>query len=204
MRNLRLSVTAVVCAALVMLTGCQDENVNPDLDEAVISIDEGKFQITDLNGLENPTITGATEIVAFSTGSTGSQRESHKLAYILRKLNLNERQRKAVRKYVEEHEACVAEHHRSIRQLHEELLKRANAAREDYIKAYRAGKISKQDLDLKLKELHEKLKQEIKEHKQRQLHLQVMRRCRAELFAKIESVLNREQLAKWTEWKRHL
>ena len=194
----------MACAALITLSGCQKDEVGPEMEEAVLAFDDQKFQITDVNEMENPVITDASESTAFSATHTDTRPETHKLTYILKRLNLNERQKAAVQKFVAQHEECVAEHRSRVQQYHEELLKKANAIREEHISAYKAGSISKQELERRLSVLRERLKEEIKKHHDRQVHLQNMRRCRANLFAKIESILGPEQLAKWTHWKKHL
>ena len=201
MKNFKLSCSAVALAVLITFTGCQKEDVDPDLKEAVVGTDGQELQITEVQGLGNPVITEATESTVFGV-ATDTRLPSERLIYILKRLNLDERQRTAVKTFVEEHEACVAEHHSKVQQIHEEVLQKANAIRKERISTYRAGKITKQELDQRLHTLHERLKEEIQKHQDRQIPLQIMHTCRAELFSKIESVLGTEQLAKWMQWKR--
>ena len=202
MRNLKLTFAAMACAAFFSLTGCQKDQVDP-LEEAVV-IDESQFQITEVNGYANPTVTNASESTSFNAHCTDKRDETKTLVYILRRLNLSERQVHAIKGFVAQHEACVKHHRAKVMQHHEEMLKRANAHREELIAAYKAGKISKPELEAKLKALHEKLKEEMQKHQDKQLHIRIMHHCRSELFSKIESVLNKEQLAKWMRWKSTL
>ncbi|WP_242917438.1 hypothetical protein [Pontibacter liquoris] len=201
---MKLTCSAVAFAALIAFSGCQKEDVNPEREEAVLAVDEQGGAITDVNGLENPIITGASESTAFGVNTTDTRPESYRLTYILKRLNLNEGQRTAVRRFVEAYEVCVAEHRSKVQQYHEELLKRANAIREEHISAYRAGAITKQELDQRLANLHKKLEEEIKKHPGRQMHVRIMHRCRMELFSKVESVLGPEQLKRWEQWKSRL
>ena len=203
MRNLKLTFAALACAAFITLTGCQKDEVDPMAEES-IQLNEADFQITNVDGYENPTITGASENTAFDAQCHDKKDETKTLIYILRRLNLNERQQHAIKNFVAQHEACVKHHRSKIQQHHEEMLKRANAVREELVAAYKAGKISKPELEAKLKALHENLRAEMQKHHEKQLHIRIMHHCRAELFAKIESVLRPEQLAKWMHWKKHL
>ncbi|MDX5419585.1 MAG: hypothetical protein LPK09_10245 [Hymenobacteraceae bacterium] len=203
MRNLKLTFAALACAVFFTLTGCQKDDVDPIAEES-IQLSETDFQITDVNGYENPAITGATENTTFNAQSHDQKDETKTLIYILRRLNLNERQQHAIKSFVVQHEECVRHHRSKIQQHHEEMLKRANAVREELVAAYKAGKISKPELEAKLKTLQEKLREEMQKHHDKQLHIRIMRQCRSQLFARIESVLGPEQLAKWKRWKMHL
>lgn len=202
MKHIRLTFSAVAFAVLITFTGCQKDDVSPDMEEAELAIDEQSFQVTDVHALENPVVAEATEGAAFKAGTADTRPASHRLVYVLRRLDLNKKQRLAVRKFVEQHERCIAVHRINIQRFHEELVQQGNAVREEHINAFRAGEISKAELKQKLKVLHERLNEEIKNHQERQLHLRAMYRCRAELFSKIEAVLGPAQLEKWLQWKK--
>jgi hypothetical protein len=202
MKNFRLTFAALACAAFITLTGCQQDDVAPDA-EMTLSEDDKSLQITEVEEIANPQISTASETSAFSTSSPDTRDQSRRLLYILRQLNLSERQVAAVKVFIAQHEECVVQHRSKIQQYHEELLIRANAVREEYIKEYREGKITKQELDAKLVTLRTKLREEMEKHHDKQLQVDMMHRCRAALFAKIESILGPEQLAKWTHWKRN-
>lgn len=203
MKKLRLNWGLFAFAALLTLASCQkEETIDPALDA---EFTDAELQLEDLDALENTDVTHGSETAAFGMSHTAAAHdERHSLSFILPKLNLSERQKLAIRGFLKNHEACIAEHHGKIQQLHQELLKRANAIREDYIKAYRAGKISQRELEQKLAALREKVREEISKHEQRQLHLRVLRKCRMELITKIESVLDREQRQLWNRWKLSL
>jgi uncharacterized lipoprotein YehR (DUF1307 family) len=200
MKNFRLTFAALACAAFITLTGCQKDDVTPT-EEMTLSEADKSLQITEVEDMTNPQITTATETIAFSTSSTETRQNSSRLLYILRQLNLSNRQVAAVKGFIVQHEECVLQHRLKIQQYHEELLKRANAIREEYIQEYKAGTITKQELEARLLTLRTRLREEIQKHQDKQVQLEMMRRCRAALFTKIESILGAEQLAKWTQWK---
>ena len=190
-------------AALLTLTACQkEETIDPTQE---VEFADAEFQLEDLDALENATVTHGSETAAFGMSHTdAAHNDRHSLSFILPKLNLNDRQKMAIRGFVKEHSSCMAVHHSRIQALHQELLKRANAIREEYVKAYKAGKISQRELEQKLAALREKVREEISKHEQRQLHLRALRKCRMELMTKIESVLDREQRQLWNRWKLSL
>lgn len=203
MKKFKLTFAALACAAFMSLTGCQQDEVAPAA-EMTLSEDDKSLQITDVEEIANPQISTASETSAFSTSNPDTRDHSRRLLYILRQLNLSERQVAAVKVFIAQHEECIVQHRAKIQQYHDELLNRANAVREEYMKQYRAGKITKQELDAKLLSLRAKLREEMEKHHDKQVQVEMMHRCRAALFAKIESILGPEQLAKWNHWKSNL
>lgn len=123
------------------------------------------------------------------------------LPFILKQLNLNERQKTAIKGFVAQHCDCVSEHHQKVHAIHHEMVKKANARRNELMAAYKAGRISKTDLHQKLEELRGRVKAEMQNHADKHKQMRIMRGCREELNSRIESVLNAEQLQKWNRWK---
>ncbi len=206
MKSFKLTWGALAISACLIFSGCQkDDAVTPDTDVLDAAFSSADFQLEDLNALEKVSITGATETTAFGMGHTDASTETrHPLAHILERMNLDERQKLAVRGFVQEHNSCIKEHHAKIQELHKQLLSKANAIREEYIRAYNAGRISKAELEQKLHTLRERMQEELNKDEVKQMHMRILRKCRQDLFSKIASVLNSEQLRMWNHWKENL
>lgn len=203
MKKLQFSWGLLSIALFLAFSACQEsESVDPALTD---NFTASEFQLEDIDALENVEVTPATESAGFGIDNAAAARSHrHSLAFILPKLQLNERQRVAISGFAKEHEACIAEHRNKIQELHQHLLDKANVARQEYIKAYRAGRISKAVLDRSLAALRDRVKEEMARHDQKQMHLRVLRKCRADLMRQIESVLDREQRQLWNRWKDSL
>jgi hypothetical protein len=205
MKNLKLTCGSLAFAVLLTFTSCQQEDAVPTMEAETIEYTAAEYQLSDLGELENPEVTKATEISEFRIQSTeNSTSSTPSLPFILKKLDLDENQRKAIREFAEQQAACVSEHREKVRELHQDLLKKANAIREDHVRAYRAGRISKEELDKRLGTLRERLQEQLNKYEPKQMHMRIMYKCRSELMKNIESVLNRDQLYKWNRWKQTL
>ncbi|GAB3195864.1 Spy/CpxP family protein refolding chaperone [Pontibacter aydingkolensis] len=206
MRNQKLTFGVLAMSVLLTFSACQKDNaIKPVVEEAALEFESEVYQLPDIDDLENPVVTGDTETTLFSTQtSNNTVSPERRLSYILKQLRLDENQRRAVRAYVEQHAVCIEEHRSKVQEMHQQLLRKANAAREDYIMAYKAGRITKPELDEKLKALQGKLREEIQKLEQKQFHIRIMRKCRAELFTNIASVLNPEQKHKFRRWVQSL
>jgi hypothetical protein len=203
MKKLRLTCSMLALTALVTFSACQKEDAAPEV--MVQSFESSAFRLVDLKNLDAPAITNASTTAQFSVQQSDKpQSDKHPLANILQKLNLNDRQKSAVSKFMQHHNASVEGHHKAIKQIHEMILRKANAIRDEYVKAYHAGKISKEDLEAKLNKLKEKVREELKNNEQKNRHMQAIRNSRMKLFAQIESILGPEQLKMWSEWKKSL
>jgi hypothetical protein len=202
MKKLRLSWGLFALSAILTFTSCQKEDaVDPTLD----SFAAEEFQLEDLSALESTEVTRGSESAAFGISNTEAMHsERHSLSNILPKLDLNQRQRAAISGFAKDHAACVAEHRQRIHELHRNLLAKANAVREDYIAAYHAGRISREELEQRLTSLRERVRNEINNHDRKQMHMRALRKCRLDLMTNIESVLNREQRQLWDRWKQSL
>jgi uncharacterized lipoprotein YajG len=207
MKNRILTRAAMVFAASFFFFSCQKEDLSlsdrPSGDNRI----GAEFHIVDLEDLENPNITEASETKEFKIHHADQEVADHQkpahrsLVFILRQLDLNERQKQAIRGFVSQNQACVAEHRQKVREVHQELMEKANGKRAEYMQAYQSGRISRADLAHKLQSLNARIKEELKNQESKERLIRIMHRCRAELFSNIESVLNREQLQKWNRWK---
>jgi hypothetical protein len=202
MKTMRHTFGGLALAVSLLFTGCQKEDAQAPAD---LEFASAEFQLPDLADLETPEVTMGTETAEFKcTPREASKEKMELLKRALKNLNLDENQRTAVKGFVQQHHACIAEHMTKIKELHTTLLARANAAREDYVKAYKAGRITKAQLEEKLTQLRASLREEMTKHDVKQTHMRILRRCRQELLQKIESVLNPTQLQKWNNWKSQL
>lgn len=206
MKKIRLTCGILAFSVLLSLTSCQkDEAIAPGIEATEFAAAD--FQLADL---ESPDVTIASETHAFGihndrkANTHSKTQDSHTLGFILRQLNLDQTQRKAIRGFLEAQAACVSEHRPKVKERHEELLKRANLIREEYVKAYQAGRITKAELEVKLTNLRERLKGQLQNDEQKQMRMRIMQKCRTDLMAKIASVLNREQLQKFNRWRESL
>ncbi|WP_125185370.1 hypothetical protein [Botryobacter ruber] len=200
MKHIKLSFGMLAVSALLTFSACQKEDaVMPDT--ATMELAASEFQLEDLESLENPVITAATETQDFRIRETDRKTDAaHSLGSILKHLNLDEAQRTAIKGFMEQQTACVAEHKAKIQERHRELMQRANATREELVKAYKAGRITKAELEERLASLHERLKTQLHSDEAKQVRVRMLHKCRAELLANIRSVLTREQLQKWHRW----
>ncbi|GGK81930.1 hypothetical protein GCM10011405_32110 [Rufibacter glacialis] len=163
------------------------------------------YQLVDLTELEAPEVSLGSEATAFTcTPRETSKEKMETLKRALQHLGLDENQKTAVKGFVQQHNACIAPSIDRIHSLHHDLLRKANAAREEYIIAYKAGKITKPQLEENLAKLRASLKAELEKHEVKQRQMRLVRKCRQELLQKIEAVLNQNQLLKWNNWKSRL
>lgn len=203
MRNIRLICGILAFSVFSTFTSCQkDDAFAPDKDATEFA--KAEYQLTDLKVLEKPEVTIASEAQTFGVHDDKKCQDTHSLDFILRNLSLNETQRKAVKEFVKGHASCVSEHQSKVKERHQELVKHANAGREEYVKAYKAGKITKAQLEEKLTAMREKLKGQLQNDEHKQMRLRILQKCRTDLMAKIASVLNREQLQKFNRWRENL
>ncbi|AKQ45915.1 hypothetical protein TH63_10095 [Rufibacter radiotolerans] len=198
MKNLRLTWGMLAFSVFLTFTACQKNDVDP-----ATELTGTEFQMANLTELEAPEVTSQSETDEFRC-KPGDSTRVHALVNILKQLNLDENQRKAVKNFARQHQQCVAEHIIKIHQLHKELLHKANVAREEQLKAFKEGKITKAQLEERLMAIRANLREELMKHEVKQLHMRIVRRCRMELLTKIESILNQQQLQKWNTWKASL
>jgi hypothetical protein len=202
MRKLRLSWGLLALSAILTFTSCQKGDA---IDPALDSFASEEFQLEDLDALENTDVTNGSESAAFGISSTEAMRsERHSLSSILPKLDLNQRQRAAISGFAKDHAACVKELRDNVQELHRNLLAKANAVREKYIADYRAGNISRAELEKRLTTLRERVRSELNKDDRKLMHMRALRKCRLDLMTNIESVLNREQRQLWDRWKQSL
>ena len=200
MKNLRLPFSMLAALAFLTFSSCQkDDSLEPALE---IDFNDSEFQLEDLDALENTVIVGGA---ISDTLNVSVDRKSDKplLSDILSKLNLSDRQKLAIRGFMQEHAGCAAVHRLAVHKIHHELIRHANAVRAEYLASYKAGTITREELDQKLVSLKAKLREEIMASEARKMHLHALRRCRMELFTKIESVLSPEQLPLWNRWMQN-
>jgi hemoglobin-like flavoprotein len=198
MKNLRLTWGMLAFSVFLTFTACQKEDLEPTTE-----LTGTEFQLADLPDLEAPSVTGQTETDEFRC-KPGDSTRVHALVTILKQLNLDENQRKAIKGFARQHQQCVAEHLIRINLLHKELLQKANQAREEQLKAFKEGKITRAQLEERLTAIRTAVQEELAKHEVKQLHMRAVRKCRLELVSKIESVLNQQQLQKWNTWKASL
>ncbi|GAA4300790.1 hypothetical protein [Nibribacter koreensis] len=202
MMKMRRTWGMLLMAASLLFTACQQDEVQAPEDTQFAA---AEFELPDLSDLETPEVTMGTDNgVLTCTPRETSREKMELLRRALKNLNLNENQLIAVKRFAQQHHACVAEHLTQIQNLHQELLRRANATRENHLAAYRAGQITKAQLEEKLAALRAAVKEEMAKHETKQIHMRMLRRCRLELLQKIESILNPAQLQKWNTWKAQL
>lgn len=189
-------------SAILAFTSChKDDTIDPSLDHFTAE----EFQLEDLDALETTDVTTGSETSAFGISNEEAvHSKRHSLSSILPKLNLDQRQRAAIRGFAKGHAACVEEHRGKVKELHQNLLLKANAVREEYVAAYRAGRISREELEQRIGRLRERVKNEINNHDSKRTHMRALRKCRYDLMTNIESVLNPEQRQLWNRWKQSL
>lgn len=189
-------------AALLLFTACQKEEMQAPEETQFAA---AEFELPDLSDLESPEVTmGADNGALTCTPRETSREKMELLRKALKNLNLDENQRNAVKRFAQQHHTCMAEHLSQIQHLHQEMLRRANTARENHLAAYRAGQITKAQLEEKLTALRAAVKEELAKHEAKQMHLRILRRCRLELLQNIESILHPAQRQKWNTWKAQL
>lgn len=190
-------------AAMFALTSCHcDELIEPNIQ--VTEFDTAVYKLDDLSGLANPELNEASETQAFAMREHTAEQETQTLRYILKQLNLDAAQRTAIRGFAEEQATCIADHRARLKERHEDLLKRANAVREEHIKDYRAGNITKAQLDERLTALRTRLQEHLQSDEQKMMRLRMMMQCRVRLFTNIASVLTQEQRYKFNRWHESL
>lgn len=202
MKKQKLTLGMLAMSILLSFSACQkDDVIEPEIQNTTLEQNAVANYTTDFVNLENPTILGATDKTEFSIKyEKRADSQERTLADVLKRLNLNERQSRAAKEFVHQYSGCAEKHRAKIIEIHQQLVKRANAIREEYLKAYKEGKLTKRELEHKLHALKANLKMHINTNKQAHEHFQMIRKCRTELFRNIASVLNPEQLQKFKHW----
>jgi hypothetical protein len=124
----------------------------------------------------------------------------HDLGAVLHRLDLNKEQKAAIAKFMHEHCMCIAEHLKKVNEMNREIIAKFNHKRDELLKAYKDGRITKEELDRKLGGLKEQLKQELSKIDNKEIHMKIMRTCEEQLLKNIGSVLNPKQKEMWKKW----
>jgi ribosome-binding ATPase YchF (GTP1/OBG family) len=203
MRKLLHACGLLAFVSLLSFTACQEkDSVDPAVD---LSFTSDEFLLADLETLAAPHLKDGCDEKAFSVHATATAKaERQSLSYILPLLNLSARQAAGIREFARDHHRAASVHRGSISMLHEQILMRANDQRKEYVKAYNENKLTREQLEEKLVVLRERVLTELTSNEQKQTHMRALRALRADLMQKIEGVLDRAQLQKWSNWKESL
>jgi hypothetical protein len=214
MKISKLTLGLLTLFAGLILSSCKKSDTLPPSPSQTIaapSADEFQspaFQADNLDQLENPAITDGIQadfqVTAQSDNDPISapytQNGKDNLPTILKQLNLDSSQKGAIKGYFADYRDCIKEHVRKVIEIHQEILKKYNGLRRQAFEAYKAGKITKEQYEKRLHELHDKLTYELKSHPLKLEELKIARRCREQLTKEIASVLNKDQLARFRHW----
>lgn len=186
--------------SLMSFTACEEKDSgDPAVD---LSFTSAEFMLEDLDALSKPHLKDGCNDKAFaiySVATATSERQS--LTYILPMLNLESRQAGTIGGYAKEHQRAIIPHSGGISILHQEILMRGNAQRDDLIKAFNESRISQEQLAASLLALQDRVLAELSGHEKKQEHMRVLRQHRTELLNNIETVLNGTQLQQWKSWR---
>ncbi|PKV76011.1 hypothetical protein [Pontibacter ramchanderi] len=185
------------------LSACEDKSgTDPSVD---LTFSSSEFLLEDLEALAKPQLRDGCNDKAFNIQTVAtSKQDRHTLSYILPMLGLQTNQAATIRDYALDHQQATVTVRGSISIIHQQILMRANAERDAYLKAYEEDRITKAQLDEKLLGLQDRLTAELHEHEQKQTHLRVLHERRHTLLQNIETVLNPTQLQQWSNWRRSI
>lgn len=186
--------------SLLSFSACEEkDSADP---AANLSFTSAEYLLEDLDALSKPHLKDGCGDKAFTILTVATARtERQSLSYILPTLNLESRQATTIGSYAKDHQRATSTHSGSISILHQEILMRANAQRDELIKAFNQNRISQEQLDERLLLLRDRVMAELSSHEQKQEHMRVLRQRRAELFHNIETILNGTQLQQWQSWR---
>lgn len=125
------------------------------------------------------------------------------LPFILKELNLTERQQAAVKGFMKEYCDCISTHLKRAKGINKFHLDRANITYEELLKAYKSGKITKVEFHEKLKALNNRTKEDIRKDNDKRTEMEIMKKCEASLFRNISSVLDNTQQDKFHRWVKN-
>jgi hypothetical protein len=187
-------------ASLLSLSACEEKD---GADPAVnLSFSAAEFLLQDLDALAKPYLRDGCDKKVFSIGTVASVRaERQSLSYILPQLQLQSSQATRIREYARTHHQATAPHLGNITVIHEQILARGNSERDGYVQAFNQGKLTQEQFDDKLKQLFDRVTDELHSHTQKQTHLQVLHSERAVLLQSVEKVLEPAQLSQWNHWR---
>jgi hypothetical protein len=126
------------------------------------------------------------------------------LARILHVLQLDEEQREMVKDFMFDYRLCIRESIIKLRETEKELLDPINEQRRAILEAYKNGEITREEAQIKLRELAIQARELLKENPARQIACEEMKECRRLLLENIRSILNDDQIEKWDEWVSRL
>jgi hypothetical protein len=121
------------------------------------------------------------------------------LGLILKKLNLDDSQKEAVQGFMKTYHEGMKVLVKEFHELNKSIFEQARLDRKAIIDDLKAGKITRIEAGLKLKELNEKVRKEIASNPANENIKKQMCELGNTLFANIKSVLNSEQSEKWDQ-----
>lgn len=217
-----LQVVAIFAVAFAFLQSCADKanHVSPATatDDILLT---SEFKLTDLDALENPAFTDATEDHEMTAGGDPhlhdhgpcakihhrmhlQQRDSlhhqHHLGLVFRRMNLDTNQLRQIRGYMREYCQCTGSSIHKIRNAHREIIARGNNQRHQLLIAYRNGRIDRTQFHNRILILNRNIGQALIKAPGKAQALQALKRCRHGLFTDIADVLNPQQLQMWRRW----
>ncbi|MGZ5244829.1 MAG: hypothetical protein ACXWW0_12945 [Bacteroidia bacterium] len=224
MKTLKITLIALFAGSLAF-TACQK---NQESNKGCFSggneeYAEPTYQISDLKEIEEPDITQADEKNEFKLRDEkrhnalrpceitqvkkrkGDEKERPEikpkdLPFILKQLELDSTQKHAVRGFLKDYCDCLGENHRKTHSINKEHLRKANQHRQELIEAYKNGRITKAELDEKLRTLRSRIKENMRKDHDKRAHMEMMKKCENGLFRSISTVLDRSQASKFNRW----
>lgn len=189
--------------SFLSLSACEEKDgADPAVD---LSFSSSEFLLDDLDALATPHLRDGCDEKAFNIHTVATAKtDRQSLSYILPTLGLQTNQAATIRDFALDHQRSTSTHRGSVSIIHQEILMRANAERDTYVKAYNEKRISFEQLEAKLLTLRERVEAELQKHEQKQTHMRVLREHRTGLMQNIETVLNPTQLQQWSNWRRSI
>lgn len=139
----------------------------------------------------------------FQTRKFGRDRKFKKgrpLGKIFRELSLNDSQKESLKQFFEENKECASEYFQALRENSVSYRENANQLRDPIIDALKAGDLTRDEAKAELEIIRNNLKEEMLADEDRQAIIDSIKACREELHAKIASILDDDQRAKWEAW----
>jgi len=179
---------------LTYLTYTSDELVTVDIKEGTLD-EETEITLVNLNGDVS---------TKFKDNNNCKYKEGKspiKFEVIFRQLNLTDAQKTEIKETLKTGKECTKAARANFLEVNKAALVTAKADRETVKAEYKAGTITKEEANLRLKVIHLLFKDKVSSTGMIEETKNAIRNCKDQLDLKIEQTLTPEQLSKWNDWK---
>jgi hypothetical protein len=218
MKNMSMKSVILFAVAMITMVACKKEDVQKAVDSYEVEMtalvdqtDNDAAYQTEPADDANGTMTAMNEGIAADflvegsdidevegpagVDSARSHIRNHSFAACLRRLDLSERQREAIKKALGAYEDCRHLSIKRARAIHAEMQAANKAKAERLIAAYKAGNISKEKFEAAMKELRQNFAKELRSKQIQEKLDMALKNCYRKYLGNLKDILTEKQWA---------